>query len=108
MKNELNIRLTPMQINAICTSAIKNFGQFSKVWLFGSRVDRERKGGDIDLYIEPEIQDPAELIDAKLYFLLELHKKLGEQKIDVVIRRAEFKEEMPIFQIAHETGVRLL
>lgn len=79
-----------------------------RVWLFGSRVDGQSKGGDIDLYIEPEIDDPAELADAKLHFLLELHKKLGQQKIDVVIRRTEFTEDLPIFCIARETGVQLL
>lgn len=87
---------------------VKNFGQSAQVWLFGSRVDEQSKGGDIDLYIEPEIQDPAELVDAKLHFLLELHKKLGQQKIDVVIRRAECKEDLPIFRIAKETGLPLL
>ena len=80
----------------------------ARVWLFGSRVDEQSKGGDIDLYIEPELQDPVELVDAKLRFLLELHKKIGQQKIDVVLRRTEFKEDLPIFRIAKETGVQLL
>ncbi len=48
------------------------------------------------------------MIDEKLQFLLELHKKLGQQKIDVVLRRAEFKDDLPIFRIAKETGVQLL
>ncbi len=102
------MRLTQSQIEVICAGVVKNFGLSARVWLFGSRVDEQSKGGDIDLYIEPEIQDPAELIDAKLHFLLELHKKLGQQKIDVVLRRAEFKEDLPIFRIAKETGVQLL
>ncbi len=102
------MRLTKPQVDVICASVVKNFGQSARVWLFGSRVDNQSKGGDIDLYIEPEIQDPAALVDAKLHFLLELHKKLGQQKIDVVIRRAEFKEDLPIYRIAQETGVQLL
>ncbi len=102
------MRLSQPQVDVICASAVKNFGQSARVWLFGSRIDEQSKGGDIDLYIEPEIQEPAELVDAKLHFLLERHKKLGEQKIDVVIRRAEFKEDLPIFRIARETGVQLL
>jgi hypothetical protein len=71
-------------------------------------VDDQAAGGDIDLYVEPEIQYPAELVEAKLHFLLELHKQLGDQKIDVVIRRAAYKEELPIYRIARETGVKLL
>lgn len=95
-------------MDAICVSAERNFGSNVRIWLFGSRVDDQRVGGDIDLYVEPEIQDPVELVEAKLHFLLELHKKLGEQKIDVVIRRTAFKEELPIYRVARETGVRLL
>ncbi len=102
------MRLSQPQVDVICASAVKNFGQSARVWLFGSRIDEQSKGGDIDLYIEPEIQEPAELVDAKLHFLLELHKQLGQQKIDVVIRRANFKEDLPIFRIARETGVQLL
>lgn len=102
------MRLSQLQVDVICASAVKNFGQSAHVWLFGSRIDEQSKGGDIDLYIEPEIQEPAELVDAKLHFLLELHKQLGQQKVDVVIRRADFKEDLPIFRIARETGVQLL
>jgi predicted nucleotidyltransferase len=102
------MRLTDTQAEAIRASAIQNFGRTAQVWLFGSRVDEQRAGGDIDLYIEPELQDPAQLVDAKLHFLMELHKKLGEQKIDVVIHRSQFKEDMSIYRIARETGVRLL
>lgn len=98
------MRLTQTQIKVICASAVKNFGLSARVWLFGSRVDEQSKGGDIDLYIEPELQDPVELVDAKLRFLLELHKKIGQQKIDVVLHRTEFKEDLPIFRIAQETG----
>jgi hypothetical protein len=71
-------------------------------------VDDNRRGGDIDLYIEPEIQNPATLVDAKLCFLMELHRRFGEQKIDVVIRPSDSKEDLPIYRIARETGVQLL
>jgi len=85
-----------------------HFGPATRVWLFGSRVDEQLLGGDIDLYIEPEIQDPVELVEAKLRFLLELYKKFGEQKIDVVVHRGACEEQFPIYQVAKETGVRLL
>lgn len=107
-EHSANLRLTPAQVDIIRASAAKNFGRTAQVWLFGSRVDVNRRGGDIDLYVEPEPQDPAELLDAKLHFLMELHKKLGEQKIDVVVRRSTSSEILPIYQLARETGVRLL
>lgn len=102
------MRLTDLQADVIRSSVVKNFGLATRLWLFGSRVDEQRKGGDIDLYIEPELQDADQLVDAKLRFLRDLHLHLGEQKIDVVIRRSSFKEDLPIFRVARETGVRLL
>ncbi|MGD7036928.1 nucleotidyltransferase domain-containing protein [Methylotuvimicrobium buryatense] len=69
------MRLSPMQKQAICESALRYFGKEVQVWLFGSRVDDTRKGGDIDLYIETPTQNAEELITAKLQFLRELHKK---------------------------------
>jgi predicted nucleotidyltransferase len=102
------MRLTPHQTETVKHAARRHFGANAHVWLFGSRVDDQAAGGDIDLYVEPEIQYPAELVEAKLHFLLELHKQLGDQKIDVVIRRAAYKEELPIYRIARETGVKLL
>jgi predicted nucleotidyltransferase len=101
------MRLTPFQKQTICDSTKKNFGNNAQVWLFGSRVNDEAKGGDIDLYIETQSPDSAALIDAKLQFLCELHSKLGEQKIDVVLRRINTTVDLPIYRIAKQTGVLL-
>ncbi|MDO9161746.1 MAG: nucleotidyltransferase domain-containing protein [Methylococcaceae bacterium] len=101
------MRLTPFQIKTICESAKKNFGESAHVWLFGSRVNDTAKGGDIDLYVELQTQNVSDVIDAKLRFLCELHKKLGEQKIDVVLRRPDSPNDLPIYQIAKQTGILL-
>jgi len=45
------------------------FGSKSHVWLFGSRVNDHQKGGDIDLYIEPELQGYDLLVNAKWNWL---------------------------------------
>lgn len=102
------MRLNKSQMEAIRAGAKVYFGPATQMWLFGSRVNEQLAGGDIDLYIEPEIQDPSELVEAKLRFLLELHKQLGEQQIDVVIHRVACKTPLPIYQVAKNTGVRLL
>jgi hypothetical protein len=60
----------------------------------------------VDLYIEPEIQQPDDIVEAKLNALVELHRQLGEQKIDLVINR-EQGVSLPIYQEAKETGVLL-
>ncbi|MDQ6994805.1 MAG: nucleotidyltransferase domain-containing protein [Mariprofundaceae bacterium] len=101
------MRLTEQQQQAICKAAKKHFGDDVHVVLFGSRVSDEKKGGDIDLYIETEMQETAKLVDAKLHFLVDLHLPLGEQKIDVVLNTGHVTN-MPIHRIAKETGVSLL
>ncbi|MDF1583265.1 MAG: nucleotidyltransferase domain-containing protein [Methyloprofundus sp.] len=101
------MRLTPLQKNAICENTTKYFGGDAQVWLFGSRAQDHTKGGDIDLYIEATLQNAADLITAKLQFLRELHKVLGEQKIDVVLRRGSYSVDLPIYRIAKQTGILL-
>ena len=100
------MRLTSFQQQTICDKARHYFGNMTQVWLFGSRVDDSKRGGDIDLYIEPENQDISLIAMAKLRFLRSLHTELGEQKIDVVLRLANAKT-LPVYDIAKENGIQL-
>jgi len=102
------MRLTEFQTSKIQKETLRFFGSHSHAWLFGSRVDDDKRGGDIDLYIEPEIQNPVELVEAKLNFLVEMHRVLGDQKIDLVLHRAQSQHDLPVYRIAKETGARLL
>ena len=75
------MRLTKKYREVIKTALNEFFGKKSKIYLFGSRVYDDRKGGDIDLYIIPEGKKSLEeLYDKKIKFLVEVQKK---------IRRAE-------------------
>jgi predicted nucleotidyltransferase len=79
------MRLTKEEIEAIQQSFIKHFTK-GKIYLFGSRVDDSKKGGDIDLYIDlGEYIDLKEMMKMRQNFRLELYEKIGEQKIDIVI-----------------------
>ena len=77
------MRLSNKQKEIIGNTAIKHFGGDIRVYLFGSRVLADGKGGDIDLFLE---DIPAELatIQKKIDFIVALKKTLGDQKIDVV------------------------
>jgi predicted nucleotidyltransferase len=71
------------------------------VWLFGSRADDSRRGGDIDLYWEPD--RPVVLRQA-----LALEYRLSADcdcKVDLLIRNPG-QAEQPIHAIA-KRGVRL-
>ena len=99
------MRLTPEQIAIIRSAATEVFGSDARVWLFGSRVDDAKRGGDIDLLIEA-VQLPAvESFMRKVRFLGKLEDGLGERKIDVVIQHPG--DTRAIVRIAHATGVRL-
>ncbi|MDH7604646.1 MAG: nucleotidyltransferase domain-containing protein [Melioribacter sp.] len=97
------MRLKKENIEIIKTLAKKYFGEDAKVYLFGSRIDDNKKGGDIDLYIETDVKD--NIIEKKIKLIGELHKELGEQKIDIVINN--FTHNKIIYQIAKEEGIPL-
>lgn len=95
------MRLTKFEIEAIKRS-FKEVFKDGKIYLFGSRVDDAKKGGDIDLYI---ISDQKEnLFEKKIEFLVSLKEKIGDQKIDVIISRDRSR---PIEQEALRNGVEL-
>ena len=98
------VRLTEEEIKAIVETAKEVFGNNVKVWLFGSRVDLTKRGGDIDLYIETPIK--GDILDKKLTFLVKLEDKIGEQRIDLIIRPPNAEDW--ISKVAKEMGVRLV
>ena len=82
--------------------AFKDIFHDGEIYLFGSRVDDNKKGGDIDLYIVPQIKE--NLRKKKSLFLSKLYEYIGEQKIDIII--AKDKNRL-IEQEAIKNGVRL-
>ena len=78
------MRLTQLQVDEIKNCFSKSF-ESGELYLFGSRLDDNKRGGDIDLYIIPD--NETDLYKKKIAFLVELEKKIGEQKIDVVLAR---------------------
>lgn len=97
------MRLTHEQTEAIRQAAREAFGLGTDVWLFGSRVDDNKRGGDIDLLLRP--QQPDQAMTRKLKLLRLLERQLGERKIDILIETPD--DPRPIVRVAHETGVRL-
>lgn len=86
----------------------KYFTNRDHLWLFGSRADCNKKGGDIDFYIET-IETDLKIANQKVsYFIINLQELLGDQKIDVVLNVLSTKQTLPIYNIAKQTGVQLL
>jgi len=93
------MRLKEEEINVI-KQIILEFDANAKIYLFGSRADNAKKGGDIDLLIFSTIIDN----ETKRMIKLKLYDKLGEQKIDILVAKDAKK---PFVRIALEKGVRL-
>ncbi|MEA1914589.1 MAG: nucleotidyltransferase domain-containing protein [Campylobacterota bacterium] len=83
----------------------EKFYQFFKdgdVYLFGSRVDDTKKGGDIDLYMV--LKEHSNIFEKKIKFLSHVKKILGDQKIDIVFNK---DKNRLIEQEAIKWGIKL-
>lgn len=58
------------------------------------------------MYIET--YNSGTIYDIKINFLVDLEEKIGEQKIDLVIKRMLSPEILPIYEEARKTGVKLI
>ena len=94
------MRLTQKELNSIKTT-FENIFNEGAIYLFGSRIDNSRKGGDIDLYISTKTKN--NLVKKKIDFLVSLKRKIGQQKVDVVL---DFGQNRLIDKVAKE-GIRL-
>ena len=95
------MRLTSDQAETIRSSTRLHLGMQSRIWLFGSRVDDQRCGGDVDLYVEPE--SPPTLMD-RLRCKVALADAL-DLNVDLVVQQPSL--DLPIYRIARRHGVLL-
>ena len=102
------MRLNPHERDAIALAAREIFAPGTSVLLFGSRVDDQRRGGDIDLLIEtPQPMAPGERVDSRARFVARLYRLLDEQRIDAVIAARHQADGRPVVESARLTGVLL-
>ncbi|PCJ24833.1 MAG: DNA polymerase III subunit beta [Rickettsiales bacterium] len=101
------IRLSEFYREAIIKAFKGHFGADDHLWIFGSRVDTQQKGGDIDLYIKTQEVDARIANKMRAQYHQELWKILGEQRIDIVLNIYPFELKLPIYEIA-ENGVLLV
>ena len=91
------MRLSKQEQQAV-SQAIHKADMSASIYLFGSRADDTAKGGDIDLLV---LSKKINFTD-KLTILSQLHRQLGERKIDIAV----FPDaKSPFPQIAMQTGV---
>ena len=76
------MRVLKPEINIIKNNILK-FDKDAQVYLFGSRVDDNKKGGDIDILIISDLIKKYDLI--KIEYLI--FQQIDEQKIDFIISK---------------------
>ena len=90
------------QIAQFLKRRLKETEENSEIYLFGSRVDDEAKGGDIDiLWLTPSKIPPRTIRKIRVEF----YKKFGWQKIDIV--NFTFQDEDPFKNIALLEAIEL-
>ncbi|MEZ5671827.1 MAG: nucleotidyltransferase domain-containing protein [Thiotrichaceae bacterium] len=95
------IRLSPQQAELL-KSKIQTYLPESQVYLFGSRVDMAKKGGDIDILV---LADRTLSFQEKIAVKLAFYQQFGEQKIDIV--SFTHSDDASFKQIALLDAVRL-
>ena len=95
------MRLTPDQTRAIRQGIQRHMGEHARIWLFGSRVNDSRRGGDVDLYVEPETVPD---LTARLRCRSELADAL-DLNVDLIVQQPG--RDLPIYRIAKQSGVAL-
>jgi predicted nucleotidyltransferase len=99
------MRLTQRQQRVINDAAAQTFGPDAKVILFGSRLDDQKRGGDIDLLVEcPRPVANAGIIAARMAAKIQM--QLGERKVDVLYTWPGFAPS-PAHQAALTQGEQL-
>ncbi len=96
------MRLTEDEQVLIKRIIINVFGEDVGIWLFGSRVDDSKRGGDVDLYVVPAQRD--DLFDKRITCLAKLEAVLP-YPVDLVV--ADVPANRPIDRIAQKTGILL-
>ncbi len=99
------MRLTHEQQVVICSASAEIFGKEVGVWLFGSRVDDSKRGGDIDILLDihEPVNNPA-LLAAQ--FAARITRLMLGRKVDVLLHAPNLLH-LPIHDIAFREGKKL-
>ena len=95
------MRLSKREIEAILQVAEDIYGTDVKVYLFGSRVDDSRRGGDIDLLVRTTSAKKG-ILD-RVRMASRIKSLIGDQKIDII---GDY-EDNQVVQEALKNGILL-
>ena len=87
---------------SIIKEVVSRYVPDGEVYLFGSRTDDSRRGGDIDLLITSSTPVTAQDLRA---IRIDLKDRLGDQKLDLIAERRD--QPTPFGRLVRAEGIRL-
>lgn len=94
------MRLSNKEIK-ILKNKLFELSKDAKLYLFGSRVDDNKKGGDIDLLVVSDKLDKKDLRKLRIEFF----NHFGEQKLDIVLDDGKFTN--PFSKLIFNKAIKL-
>lgn len=94
------MRLTAKEIS-ILKRSLESINSEAQLFLFGSRTDDTKKGGDIDLLV---LSDSISMKDLRK-LRLDFYKEFGEQKMDIILDDGSFED--PFHKLIFKKAVKL-
>jgi uncharacterized protein len=77
--------------------------------LFGSRTDDTRRGGDIDLLVEPPLPlDASAQGDLRTRLAARLYRLMGERRVDILVCAATQADDRLIAAEARRHAIELV
>lgn len=96
------MRISATQAEQAVAVVRSHLGANTAVWLFGSRTDDNKRGGDVDIYAETSLS--GVLLHETVRAKIALEQVFG-RSVDLVVNN--HRKVRPIYQIAREQGTRL-
>lgn len=96
------MRVSINEINIIKNTILKYLSD-AKIMLFGSRVDDNKRGGDIDIFVETK-QNIT--LKEQITMLAQIEWLGVERKVDLIIKTPNSKEQQ-IFNTIKKEGILL-
>jgi predicted nucleotidyltransferase len=100
------MRLSEKSITTVKNAVRTAFPGQPKVFLFGSRVDDNKRGGDIDLMVVSDLQRNA-VEAARIMAVAKIQMTLGEQKIDLIVTDNPASDSRAVVREAFRHGIEL-
>jgi uncharacterized protein len=102
------MRLSIVERRAVESASREALPAGTRVLLFGSRLDDNRRGGDIDLLVElPEPLSADDVVNRRTRFTARLYRLLEERRIDVVMTQQGSQDRRAVVTAARQQGVEL-